>query len=255
MRGTLAINFQSMHSEPSEALFGQLKKQTCGWKESLTRIRETVQRRGAYHGILAFSQGCAMALLLLATAELASLPHPTSCLSDAPSSLRCSSGDVSSISAHDMVHKEPAHTPNNSSLRSNHDIGDVRSTGASEHFKQANNNLNQLSEDIQREVRLFGNALAQHSSTSFKFALMFSGHRGVCPEAQHIIEAARPLATPSMHVYGSLGQDRQVPYEESAELPALFQTATVVVHNKGHVVPSSKADCQLYLEFATAAMS
>lgn len=76
----------------------------------------------------------------------------------------------------------------------------------------------------------------------------------MCPEAQRLIEAAAPLATPSMHVYGSPGKDQQVPHEESEELAGLFRNAKVVVHEKGHVIPSSKADCQTYLDYANAAV-
>lgn len=233
-----------LHAGPLETLFGQLQRQTCGWKESLAHIRETVQRRGAYDGILAFSQGCAMALLLLAAAELA-CTSTTACPDEPSASLQNSSGDSSSTC--DQARESNSHDMHATSTRGAASSGASCSRSRREEQKES---FGKLSEELQQEIRSF----AQHNPTSFKFALLFSGHRGVCPEAQSIIEAAAPLATPSMHVYGAPGQDQQVPYEASAELPGLFQDAKVVVHGKGHVAPSSKADCQLYLEFAAAAM-
>ena len=232
------------HAEPSETLFGQLQRQTCGWKESLERIRDAVQHRGAYDGLLGFSQGCAMALLLLAASELAqsspsSGPDGADAGSWASSRTRVDPGECGVA--------EPQQSRGPASDDSNTKHGCCSSKAS---LELHNKGLSVLSEELQQEIRSF----AQPNASPYKFAFLFSGHRGVCPEAQQIIRAAAPLATPSMHVYGAPGQDQQVPYAASAELTGLFDNARAVVHSKGHVAPSSKADCQLYLEFVAAAV-
>jgi hypothetical protein len=89
---------------------------------------------------------------------------------------------------------------------------------------------------------------------SFKFVMFCSGHQGVCPESQRVIQAAQPLTTPSLHVFGAPGLDKQVPHDASAAIVQYFVSPKVLIHDKGHIIPSSKADVQQYLEFMYSAM-
>lgn len=191
-----------------------------------------------------------MALLLLAVSELAA--SGASGCPDSRAAATCASslfgGECGTGACEQTLNAcEGMHASSDGDSTTEHACLDSKKAPA---LRCKSKGLCALSKELQQEIRSF----AYHNTSPFKFALLFSGHRGACPEAQQIIQAAAPLATPSMHVYGAPGQDQQVPHEASAELPGLFNNAKVVVHSKGHVAPSSKTDCQMYLEFAAAAI-
>ena len=79
------------------------------------------------------------------------------------------------------------------------------------------------------------------SMPRFAFAILASGYiPAVEGHDQHPMMST-PIKTPSLHIYGRRGQDRQVSFEDSAELMKLFVPATrnALIHDSGHIIPTS----------------
>jgi len=159
-----------------------MDKQTHGLHASVELIRDTVIRSAPYDGCLAFSQGCAVAAVLVALQELK----------------QC----------HDTQH----------------------------HYCSAIDNV------------------IASCNWNFSFVMLCSGHVGACPQALDILAAARLLQTPSLHLFGAPGNDKQVEHNASLKLFRTFSGAKSIVHNKGHVIPAAKTDVQIYTDFFTQAL-
>lgn len=86
---------------------------------------------------------------------------------------------------------------------------------------------------------------------NFRFAIIASGYPAAGQQAQQLLRAAQPLALPSLHIYGSSGEDRQVSSAASAELEAMFDSAGrwVVRHQSGHILPVARSYVTTYRQF------
>eukprot|EP00892_Ulva_mutabilis_P007460 jgi/Ulvmu1/5086/UM021_0103.1 len=92
------------------------------------------------------------------------------------------------------------------------------------------------------------------SNWNFSFVMLCSGHIGVCPEVRDIMNLASPLQTPSLHVFGAPGKDKQVEHDASLELFHLFCKGRAIVHNQGHIIPASRTDVRVYTDFIMQAV-
>lgn len=88
----------------------------------------------------------------------------------------------------------------------------------------------------------------------FAFVMLCSGHLGACPDAHGIVSSAAPLHTPSLHVFGASGVDSQVEHDASLDLFHTFTGGQAIVHSKGHVIPSARADVNGYTTFFAQAV-
>ncbi len=85
----------------------------------------------------------------------------------------------------------------------------------------------------------------------FRFAIIASGYPAAGQQAQQLLRAVQPLALPSLHIYGSSGEDRQVSSAASAELEAMFDSAGrwVMRHQSGHILPVARSYVTTYRQF------
>lgn len=155
-----------------------MQSQVLGLSESLECISQAVSNSAPYDGCLAFSQGCALATVLVAIQEL----------------------------------------------------------------KQQNTEYPQRHKGNTEKV-LAG------CQWNFSFVMLCSGHLGSCSEAHDIVSAARPLQTPSLHVFGAPGRDKQVEHAASLALFHTYAGGQAVVHDKGHIIPSARSDVNMYTDF------
>lgn len=86
---------------------------------------------------------------------------------------------------------------------------------------------------------------------SFKFAIIASGYLSQVDEHLEIFSSIKKICVPSLHIYGVMGDDRQVSVQASGELLAHFddRTAHTVRHNMGHIIPSTKSYVEEYKAF------
>jgi hypothetical protein len=89
----------------------------------------------------------------------------------------------------------------------------------------------------------------------FKFVMLCSGHLGACNMIHRCVDAVGPLQTASLHVFGGTGGDLQVQPDQSAALAACYERAEVIMHDRGHLIPSARADVDRYIAFFHRAMS
>lgn len=161
----------------------QMQSQVLGLSDSLECINQALSNSAPYDGCLAFSQGCALATVLVAIQEL----------------------------------------------------------------KQ------QETEHTQRYKRNIEKVVAA-CQWNFSFVMLCSGHLGCCSDAHDIVSAARPLQTPSLHIFGAPGHDKQVEHAASLALFHTYAGGQAIVHDKGHIVPSARSDVNVYTDFFVKAM-
>ena len=183
----------------NEPLFAQLQRQTTGWQASLAAVQRACAVHGPFDGCLAFSQGCAVATLVVALQELQQRQPST------PETRPCCSADSTGLQT---------------------------MCAAADGF------------ELESGLPL----------PRFEFVMLCSGHLGACKAVQQIVADAAPLQTPSLHVFGVSGQDRQVPMDASRTLASCFEQPTIQTHERGHVIPSARADVDKYLHFFRGAM-
>lgn len=87
--------------------------------------------------------------------------------------------------------------------------------------------------------------------SSFKFAVIASGYLSQADEHIKIFHRVGKISTPSLHIFGVGGDDRQVSVQASSELLSHFdsRTAHTVRHNMGHIIPSTKSYVEEYKLF------
>lgn len=86
-----------------------------------------------------------------------------------------------------------------------------------------------------------------------RFAIFCSGY---CPKAPSFSEALERLGgrirIPSLHVFGRLSNDQQVPADASLALRDCFETSSAVTlehKNRGHYLPADKQSLSAYRKF------
>lgn len=163
-------------------LVDQIEKQTHGLYESLQCVKDKVAQSTPYDGCLAFSQGCALATVLVALQEL--------------------------------KQSQSTSTP-------------------------------QLSGSPRNDLE----EIIAACNWNFTFAMLCSGHGGACPVAHDIVASASPLQMKSLHLFGAPGGDKQVQHDASLGLLHRFSEGKSIVHNKGHIIPASRTDVQVYADF------
>ena len=311
--------------------------QVSGWQESVAAVRRACDHYGPFDGLLAFSQGCSMAALLLGLQQLAqSLPTDTTVASedcfmhrvtipDAASAdqATCSQvtpsstcGDIVPSARSDsrvlavseanntgvcpsqmLTTPTPCMFPLSEVVPSVIPVGvlplsDAEASVSVRVLSQPKQAMIEISKALDADHRspilnhassgafTVGCASVKQSSLdvghegvnseevaelrlaastyhwSFRFAMLCSGYVSKCPALTSVLELVGPLAVPSLHVFGTSDEDRQVFEPESRALVAVFDptTSQVMAHDKGHIIPSTRSDVAKYTEFFATAM-
>ena len=187
------------HGATPEVLEEQMQHQTEGWLESIAAVSAVVAQHGPFDGCIAFSQGCTIAVSMVALQELQAV-HSAS----------------------------------------------VKSAPTTETSPESPQQLEASAGMQEQTIAMCNWRLA--------FVMLCSGHVGVSAEAQSCVRAAAPLQTPSLHVYGSSGADRQVSQAQSDALAACFAAPCKRVHDRGHVIPAARSDVDAYQAFFASAL-
>ena len=205
-----------------------LDRQAGGFLASIEAVSKVVAAKGPFDGIIAFSQGCAMAAAMAALQQLHNdspdLQQPRNGASAAPQLQLAAPALQSSREAPELV----------ADVHCGADAGKSLHTGGDTYSRE-------VTLRVQRAMAL--------CNWQLRFVMLCSGHVGGCAEVAAALAAAGPLRVPSLHVFGQGGADRQVHEAASEQLAACFAAPDVCVHARGHVIPSSKDDAAKYLRF------
>jgi hypothetical protein len=230
-----------------------LSAQTFGWQSSLAVVQEAIDAHGPFDGLLAFSQGCAMATFVLALQQIRA--KATQISASSGTSTEAPRGAASrSIRRDNKVGSEDNCDPSES-------IGNVTPTSLKvvpEHqwLEAAASSIDRSEGSLRTAPgHEWLTTSAMLSTWNFSFVMLCSGHLGGSPEVAAALQASGPLRTKALHVFGVSQKDRQVNEAQSRALVECYCDWEVMEHDNGHVVPSSRMHAKKYLEFFRSALA
>lgn len=204
--------------------------QTEGFLASVEAVSHAVAAKGPFDGVIAFSQGCAMAAAMVALQQL-----------------RC--GDACDGAGTQHTSHEGARSEQVLPAGGHGGVLAKECTSSSCTAKRAHPSLHARGDSGGHEVAARVQRAVASCNWQLRFVMLCSGHVGASREVAAALVAAGPLRVPSLHVFGRAGVDRQVDEAASRQLAACFAAPDVTVHERGHVLPSAKADAAQYLRF------
>ncbi|GAB4817176.1 hypothetical protein N2152v2_004222 [Parachlorella kessleri] len=223
----------------------QFLHQTAGWPESWRHIQHILATQGPFDGILGFSQGAAVAAVLCALQDEcqrctalgqadqykqegagAALGHPTAVAAASQHRCLCSAAPGSDVPVSAASPVDPK--PEGAAALQPSAAPFAAAPGTRPAAKPATETAPGLP-----------------PPPWFKCAICCSGYISPVAEHRSWLDLARQrggIDLPSLHLFGSGGGDRQVGAQESQQLAGCFAAAqaSVVQHNMGHLIPTSK---------------
>jgi hypothetical protein len=235
-----------------------LAVQAFGWQRSLSAVQSAIKAHGPFDGILAFSQGCVMATFVLALQQIRVKMMQT-CSDPVIISSKPGSKPGRAIcqpNQESVLYIKKAEEPNCQGPTHESNDHTILLTTAQK-FRNEQADCSRAQPHCLQTIQQYEGLAeaAALSSWSFSFAMLCSGHMGASPEVEAALQAAGPLCIRSLHVFGAAKKDRQVDEAQSRALAMWYCNSTIVEHDSGHVVPSSRMHANKYLDFFQAAMT
>lgn len=238
----------------------QFLRQTSGWGETCQYLKGIMLTDGPFDGVLGFSQGAAIAALLCASQWR----------QESDSESRRNGTAQCCITRHTLGGSNEAMVKNRVSMpntldRCNSDNLDQSNLQSSDVKRQGIQSCSHVLSESTNDAawRMHGSWKPQLDQNSrmeasvssmqpasggelrtFRFAILCSGYVSPVREHEKLLYEWRRVGgipLPSLHIFGSGMNDRQISPDYSKELLACFKPdmASVVQHDLGHLIPAT----------------